>query len=209
MIYLNENGKYINMKAEDALKNEFLIFLSEKPVEKISVSELCRKMNINRSTFYSHYVDIYDLLNSVKEDLLKELDNLSNQIIEDRNRTAETVTKSVFDFIYKNRILLKYEFVLTKDQEYGDLVNKKVQKLFYDTMSQDYPHFKCIDKVELESTLAFLSYGYYAIYRKWLSNDCMDNTNNMAKIAINVTEKCMEAFEEQARVNYSDLYKSE
>ncbi len=42
----------------DALKD----LLQEKPFFKITVSELIRKCNINRKTFYYHFEDIYGLL---------------------------------------------------------------------------------------------------------------------------------------------------
>ncbi len=42
----------------DALKD----LLQEKPFSKITVSELIRKCNINRKTFYYHFEDIYGLL---------------------------------------------------------------------------------------------------------------------------------------------------
>ncbi len=42
----------------EALKD----LLQEKPFSKITVSELIRKCNINRKTFYYHFEDIYGLL---------------------------------------------------------------------------------------------------------------------------------------------------
>lgn len=41
--------------------NTFLELRAGKPLEKISVKELCERAGINKSTFYAHYQDIYDL----------------------------------------------------------------------------------------------------------------------------------------------------
>ena len=46
-------------KTEKAIKNAFMELRSKKPLEKISVRELCALACINKSTFYSHYEDIY------------------------------------------------------------------------------------------------------------------------------------------------------
>ena len=43
------------------LKNAILELLKEKPLNKITIQELCDKAEVNRSTFYAHYLDIYDL----------------------------------------------------------------------------------------------------------------------------------------------------
>ena len=48
-------------KTEKAIKNAFIELRSKKPLEKITVKELCSLACINKSTFYSHYEDIYAL----------------------------------------------------------------------------------------------------------------------------------------------------
>ena len=44
------------------IRKAFTSLLSQKPIQSISVKELCELAGINRGTFYSHYTDIYDLL---------------------------------------------------------------------------------------------------------------------------------------------------
>lgn len=44
------------------IRKAFTELLREKPVQNITVKELCQTAGINRGTFYSHYTDIYDLL---------------------------------------------------------------------------------------------------------------------------------------------------
>lgn len=48
-------------KTKSAIINAFLELRSRKAIEKISVKELCEQAGINKSTFYAHYQDIYDL----------------------------------------------------------------------------------------------------------------------------------------------------
>ena len=50
-------------KTERAIKNAFLELRSQKPLEKITVRELCAIACINKSTFYGHYDDIMGFLN--------------------------------------------------------------------------------------------------------------------------------------------------
>ena len=45
-------------KTKTAIHNTFLELRSKKPLEKITIKELCEKAQINKSTFYSHYKDI-------------------------------------------------------------------------------------------------------------------------------------------------------
>lgn len=49
------------IKTNESIEAALLELLKSKPVEKISVVELCRVANINKSTFYLHFQDIHDL----------------------------------------------------------------------------------------------------------------------------------------------------
>ena len=54
------------------IRDAFVDLLSTKTINEISVKELCAKADINRGTFYSHYLDINDLLNHLEEELIME-----------------------------------------------------------------------------------------------------------------------------------------
>ena len=41
----------------------------KKPVSKITVREICERAQINRSTFYAHYMDVYDLFEKVESQM--------------------------------------------------------------------------------------------------------------------------------------------
>ena len=44
------------------LKESFLTLLKQKPVNKITVKEVCEIAELNRATFYAHYSDCFALL---------------------------------------------------------------------------------------------------------------------------------------------------
>ena len=52
------------------LKESFLTLLREKPINKITVKEVCELAELNRATFYAHYSDCFALLESVEQELL-------------------------------------------------------------------------------------------------------------------------------------------
>ena len=63
--------KYTKMVLEDSL----IQLLQEKPIDKVSITEICQKADINRSTFYAHYNDQIDLLQSIVQSILSELND--------------------------------------------------------------------------------------------------------------------------------------
>lgn len=58
------------------IENVFLALLKQKPLGKITVREICEKAEINRSTFYKHYEDIYFLMHNLEESALNQLELL-------------------------------------------------------------------------------------------------------------------------------------
>ena len=52
------------------LKQSLLKLLKEKPVNKITVKEVCELSQLNRATFYAHYSDCFALLESIENELI-------------------------------------------------------------------------------------------------------------------------------------------
>lgn len=61
-------------ETEKQIRETFLHMLEETPFDKIRITGLCREAGINRSTFYAHFYDIYDLLDKTIENALTCLD---------------------------------------------------------------------------------------------------------------------------------------
>jgi len=51
---------------QSVIKEAFLALLRARPISKISVTEICKLADINRGTFYLHYLDPYDLLEKLE-----------------------------------------------------------------------------------------------------------------------------------------------
>ncbi len=52
------------------LKESLLKLLREKPVNKITVKEVCELSELNRATFYTHYSDCFALLEDIEQELI-------------------------------------------------------------------------------------------------------------------------------------------
>lgn len=62
-------------KSVDKIIDTFFYFSSKKYLEKISVTEICRRAKISRKTFYNHYLDIYDLIDKISKKIAEEFVN--------------------------------------------------------------------------------------------------------------------------------------
>lgn len=87
-------------KTTKLIKKVFAEMLSEKKeLGRISVSELCKRADISRGSFYSHYDDIYGVAEDYENELIDTFfDNA--RLVESRD--IMTFIDSVFEFIQQN-----------------------------------------------------------------------------------------------------------
>ena len=60
-------------KTEDSIEQAFLDLRRQKPLEKITVKELCQRAAIHKSTFYGHYEDLYALSDALETQVVEQV----------------------------------------------------------------------------------------------------------------------------------------
>ena len=55
------------------IKDAFLELLEKHPIEKISVTDICKGADVNRSTFYAYYTDVTELLHEIENNVLIQI----------------------------------------------------------------------------------------------------------------------------------------
>ena len=64
------------------LKEAFMELLAEKPYESITVSNVARKADLNRGTFYAHFDNVDDLMRSVMSDTADTISEFLSKAVE-------------------------------------------------------------------------------------------------------------------------------
>lgn len=59
------------LKTQNSIHEAFYKLRKELPLEKIRVNELCQMAQINKSTSYRHYLDVYDLSNALESEIIE------------------------------------------------------------------------------------------------------------------------------------------
>ena len=61
------------MKTEALIKRTFLEIYRERDISRITVKDICGRAGINRSTFYDHYTDAFDLRERIEAETIDML----------------------------------------------------------------------------------------------------------------------------------------
>lgn len=60
-------------KTKRSIRSAFLQLRSQKPLERITVKELCQLAEISKATFYLHYHDLYDLSDRLQQEVVQSI----------------------------------------------------------------------------------------------------------------------------------------
>ena len=170
------------------LMNEALLALLEKKdIEFITITEITNKAGVNRSTFYLHYENIYELLDET-------IENLNKQFINSFDGKTPIEIKSKEDaFLITDEQMIPYLNFVKQNKRVLKLVNQKPQlfqarkayqkmydKIFYPAISQ-------FIKGENERIyyLEFFTQGVVGIVHKWLDLDCATDIEELIDIIKN------------------------
>ncbi len=61
--------KYTKQVIREALFD----LMEDRPINKITVTDICKEADINRSTFYAYYEDVYELLSSIQSEMFENV----------------------------------------------------------------------------------------------------------------------------------------
>ena len=154
------------IKTNNTLYDALINLLKEKTFEEIKVSDICQKALVNRSTFYAHFNDKYELfmslINSLKESLQKELKSIEETNLKD---------------YYLKMIEVFLNHIEGKEQIYKTiLINNRssiIMDMIYDTITEDIKKKVTKNDKDVPNEI-FTAYYLGAIVNtgiEWFKND--------------------------------------
>ena len=176
-------SKYFNTAL---LMNEALLLLLEKKdYEFITITEICQKAGVNRSTFYLHYESMDDLLIETLDMINKKFHDAFDNKILDVNTTNKDDLYLINDenLIPYLNLIKKYKHVYKLIHDKPHLFKKQyTSELLYKELFSKILDKYGVEKLEKEYIFSYFSLGLSAIIQKWIEKDCQDDIEMIANI---------------------------
>ena len=103
------------MATKEKIKAAFIDLVHEKGFEAMTVSDIARRCDINRGTFYLHYVDKYDLMNKLEEEVMYDLEAIIlKDSDQDQDQEGEATQLIPYEEILEALVYVKAEFEFVK-----------------------------------------------------------------------------------------------
>lgn len=187
---MNKNeSKYFNtaIKFDEAL----ISLLEKKDFAYITIKEICDKAGVNRSTFYLHYENTYDLLAETTRYIIDKHLSYYSVATKDVSLCYDTCQKSELLFI-TYEYLSPYLTFIKENQKIFKVAIKQFNtmnfeevygKMFTNIFSPILARFNVPAK-EHTYIMKFYLTGIFAIVMEWLDKDCRDDINDIIKIIV-------------------------
>ncbi len=155
-------------KTKKAIQDVFCELTKEKKLNEITIKELCAKADINKSTFYLHYRDIYDLAASIQGMLIQDVCAIIDEYPYNETITrAPEIWKRIADAHFKNSndlgVLMRRQGMQSMVQEFERAVIDLIMKKFVDAGlkkdSEDY--------FQHHLNTTFIINGYVGVLREF------------------------------------------
>ena len=164
---MNTHNNKKRKNSIEKIEKTFLQLIQKKNIDEISVSNICELSGLNRSTFYSNYIDIYDLAEKVKNQM--EVEFAEFQLSNNSKQNYEGYL-NMFKYIKENQIFFKTYFKL-------ESISTSLPTQYHIELAEKYYDNKFIDY-----HIEFFRAGLNAIIKKWLNNGCKESPEEINEI---------------------------
>lgn len=178
--------KYTRM----VLKESFIKLLEKKEISQISIKEICEDADINRSTFYAHYNDQYDLLRKIEDELLDNIKAYVKEFYEQNNSMDPVMlAEKIFEYLKANANICR--ILIGERGNFG--FQKQVMMLVYDLIIADLTDNNKNSIEDAEYVYSFAITGCIGIVQKWLDDGMKKSAHFMAETVVRLTLALIDA----------------
>ncbi|MBN7773447.1 TetR/AcrR family transcriptional regulator [Clostridium aminobutyricum] len=183
---MNVKNNQRTQNTQNKIKEVFIELLGGKDINKITIQDICRKANVNRTTFYTHFNDIYDLLQKIEIEKMQTILSLLQSDTQIQPVLNEVTLEKLLDFVLENANFYK---VYLNDFYVSPTINTLLDHLDTLLVSCNNQNYNNLfgqnlheQKVELYYEIEYLKAGMVGVIRTWLNSDCQETPKELAHI---------------------------
>jgi len=104
--------------------------MQSKPLDKISIGEICERCGLNRKSFYYHFQDKYELVNWIYEMEINR--KIQNEL---KDKKAKELALMICQSIYDDRVFYLNALQVSGPHSFHDYFCRKIEPLVDKTLS--------------------------------------------------------------------------
>ncbi len=167
-------------KTKTAIKSAYTELLKEKKTSKITITEIARRANIDRKTFYLHYNSTDDIVHEIIEDNLSDFTLMLNKNPFSMHPIDATlILQCLNTCIMKN---IDFYECISKLPDFEHFENK-TKEFFINKMIHSLSESTNLSSIEIKVYSRFFMSGIIDIYGEWFRNDTSISLDELGELS--------------------------
>lgn len=154
-----------SLRSKKLITDALVDLLDEKTLDKITITDIVKKANINRGTFYAHYTSVSDVVTGIFESTFEIIKASIHHMQDDTDWDMNIMLKKLQMVMEKD--IAFYQKIFSSD------INMKVyEEIVTVLMSYVFEHEEDISNISHEDFIFYTSFysgGIIKLYRDWFS----------------------------------------
>ena len=176
-------------RTAEKMDQALLSLLETKPFEYITVSEICKKAEVNRSTFYLHYESLHDLLAETSSHLVEGFlayfpadrsaiaSGFSRGDLTELNYITEEYLHPYLSYIKENQRIFSTALKYGAFFGFEAIFQRMFQRIFDPILDRfGYP------VGDRNYVIRFYLTGLHAVVGEWLKDGCSKSIEDLSRI---------------------------
>lgn len=156
-----------------ALKQALFEMLEEMPLNKVTITALCKRAGVNRVTFYHHFTDVYDMIAKIEIKYVEELNEYADRLMQNGKINFILIVRIVEKYSDFYRVVFSNNIpTLLLDKMYDRLRN-----MYFSAFSK-----KDIPQERLDYMYTFFENGMSSILIKWIRDGMVESEEYIADL---------------------------
>ena len=178
-------------RSKRALRTALIELMEERGLDAVSVNDLCARADLNRGTFYNHFHDKDDLLTTLEDEVIDDLERIQEQMqsltVMDlvRYRTRKQPLPflvDLFDYLREQGDFLHAVTGPGGDIRFAPRLRDSVcanliQTILHERYRNDPTPF-------VQYYVAFYASAYLGVIERWIETGMQESSEEMALIAM-------------------------
>lgn len=156
------------VKTKSAIRKALAAIMTDTDVSRITVKKISKVADINRKTFYTHYTDVYDILDEIEDEMIVSLSETVRQSDFSKLRFDPY---QIFDRL---TVLVNADFGFYRSMlqtgAYSNFFNK-IKDLLKESLLGRLPDEYKKNQTALTTSVEFIAAGAISAYRQWFNSD--------------------------------------
>lgn len=160
------------------MKAALLELMKENDFEKITVKQICERAGVNRGTFYSHYTDIYSMLNELEDYLSNELINITKKWVSDNANQNSSLFVPYLKYIKEHSYFYKIALSNRKKLTY----KKTFKPLWEHLVVSQLKKANIMNEKHLIYHFVAFEGSVSSILQHWIETNCQEAEETISAI---------------------------